>query len=79
MWIRNEHIPFSFRGVLFIFLYIGVTQKCSFMDIDEKTSDVLMQVNFKAPFILMQGVIPGQVKLMLPSYSGPSRTEDSLG
>ena len=39
--------------------FLGVSQRCFFMDTDERTDDVMMQINYKAPRTLTQGVIPG--------------------
>ena len=40
-------------------IILGVSQRCFFMDTDDKTDDIIMQINYKAPRTLTQGVIPG--------------------
>ncbi|CAI8018455.1 Dehydrogenase/reductase SDR family member 7, partial [Geodia barretti] len=40
----------------------GVSQRCFFMDTDEGTDDAMMQINYKAPRTLTQGVIPGMLE-----------------
>ena len=41
--------------------FLGVSQRCFFMDTDEGTDDAMMQINYKAPRTLTQGVIPGSL------------------
>jgi short-subunit dehydrogenase len=39
----------------------GVSQRCFFMDTDDKTHSDMMQLNFNAPRTLIQGLIPGML------------------
>ena len=40
---------------------VGVTQRCFFMDTDDRTNEIMMQTNFNAPRTLTRAVIPGTV------------------